>query len=304
MVMRKDPSDKALPGDFVKVPVAVLNSKLTHPELRLWLLIEAHRFSGKESCYPSNDRLADLMGLKRRRIIAMKSALVKKGFLAVKDRPGKSALLTPLVNGQPVQEMTPVQHNAPVQKSAHLEISEPAQPTVTTDISSKPIDPCSLLHPCTKEHGGGAEKCTPGVQKNAPESDVLKQSTESVQSSSPKAKPGKTTNRNTKKETDPRIKKAIDYFHDEHLRIHDEKPHIIGGRDSKAIERLLKTVPDIEELKRRILPYLNDSLSWMDHPQWTITGFEKRINAYGRSKRNNETYSTAHKAFNFMENSQ
>jgi hypothetical protein len=156
MVMRKDPLDSMLPGVFIKVPTPVLNSKLSHAELRLWLFIEAHRFSGKESCYPSNDRLADLMGLKRRRIIAMKSALVEKGFLAVKDRPGKSALLTPLVNAQPVQ------HNAPVQKSAHLETLEPVQPTVTIDISSKPIDPC------TKEHGGVQKSAHQGCKKMHP----------------------------------------------------------------------------------------------------------------------------------------
>jgi len=86
-----------------------------------------------------------------------------------------------------------------------------------------------------------------------------------------------------KKETDPRVKRVLDHFHDEHLRIIGEKYHVIGGRDSAAIKRLLVTFPE-EELRGRITRYLEDPLGWMDHPQHTIPGFEKGVNAYGTQR--------------------
>lgn len=83
-----------------------------------------------------------------------------------------------------------------------------------------------------------------------------------------------------KKSADPRVKQLIDYFHDKHLEIHGEKYHVLGGRDGNSIKRILNTVPDVEEIEKRMERYLRDPLGWMDRPQWSIPRFENSINRY------------------------
>lgn len=82
------------------------------------------------------------------------------------------------------------------------------------------------------------------------------------------------------KNTDPRIKELIDFFFDKHQEIKGFKYVVTGGKDGKSIQRILSTLPDVDEIKVRMVRYLNDKLSWMDRPQWTISGFASRINAY------------------------
>jgi len=76
-------------------------------------------------------------------------------------------------------------------------------------------------------------------------------------------------------------KELLDYFHDRHHEIRREKYHVIGKRDMPALKRILNTLPDIEEIKRRIDVYLNDPQRWAGEGySWTITGFEKKFSAY------------------------
>lgn len=123
----------------------------------------------------------------------------------------------------------------------------------------------------SKMTGGGRVKNDPQIRVNR-EEDICT----TVQSEDTTAK--------TSRNTDPRIKILIDFFHDKHLEIHGEKPHILGNRDAPAIKRILNTIPDVDELKARMDRYLNDQLDWMDRPLWSITGFEKQVNAYGNDK--------------------
>jgi hypothetical protein len=91
------------------------------------------------------------------------------------------------------------------------------------------------------------------------------------------------SDRKSKKTSDPRIKRLVDFFHDQHVQVLGEKPHIIGGRDASAIKRLLNTIPDEEELQARIIRYLEDPLEWQDKPNHTITGFEKLVGKYAEA---------------------
>jgi len=125
--------------------------------------------------------------------------------------------------------------------------------------------------------------------------DVLNRTTEQSTShpaDAPAGTPGKGRKKSPKKESDPAISRLITYFHDEHLRIIGEKPHIVGGRDGAAIKRMLGTFPE-EELRARIFRYLQDPLEWMDRPQHTITGFEKRVNAYSDRNAADDTADTS-----------
>lgn len=76
-------------------------------------------------------------------------------------------------------------------------------------------------------------------------------------------------------------KELLDFFSEQHLEIKKEKYHVLGQRDMSAFKRVLNTIPDMEEVKERILRYLCDPQKWAHgHYQWTPTGFEKKLNSY------------------------
>jgi hypothetical protein len=102
----------------------------------------------------------------------------------------------------------------------------------------------------------------------------------------PKQKGSETEEENHKlqknKKTDPRIKRLIDFFYEQHTKIIGEKPHIIGGRDASVFKRLLATFPE-EEIQERLIAFLNDPLHWADTPVYSTTLFEKLINKYSKN---------------------
>lgn len=82
------------------------------------------------------------------------------------------------------------------------------------------------------------------------------------------------------KSADSRIKILLDFFFEKYWEIRGEKFHVLGGRDTAAIKRLLSTYPDVDELQRRIVLYLQDPLTFAKKPIWSITGFEKLVQKY------------------------
>jgi len=82
-----------------------------------------------------------------------------------------------------------------------------------------------------------------------------------------------------KEPPDSNVNVLKDYFKLEYERTHGTAYYCNEGRDGKAIKGLLATF-SVDDLKRAITDYLNDSLSWMDNPTWTIPGFERQANKY------------------------
>jgi DNA-binding MarR family transcriptional regulator len=83
-----------------------------------------------------------------------------------------------------------------------------------------------------------------------------------------------------KKATDPRIKRCIDHFFQEHQRLLHGKYHVKGAADATAIKRLLDTY-DEEDLKRRITAFLTEADPWLrSRGLLRITTFEKHVEKY------------------------
>lgn len=72
-----------------------------------------------------------------------------------------------------------------------------------------------------------------------------------------KGKKGKNGKKGEKKETDPRIKRIIDYFHDTVLEKKGFKPHIKGGQDSGIVQGALQQLS--EEECRAVIDFFIDS---------------------------------------------
>jgi len=81
------------------------------------------------------------------------------------------------------------------------------------------------------------------------------------------------------KKTDPRIKELIDYFFRQYNFLRDGDYVVAGGKDGKAIERLLKSL-EPDEIRRRMLKYLEDNDPFLVRNGHPIAIFAERVNAY------------------------
>jgi DNA-binding MarR family transcriptional regulator len=92
-----------------------------------------------------------------------------------------------------------------------------------------------------------------------------------------------------KKPTDPRIKRCIDHFFDEHQRLLNDKYHVKGAADATAVQRLLKTY-DEDDLKRRITAFLTEADPWLrSRGLLRITALEKHVEKYSASVSDDDT---------------
>jgi len=123
--------------------------------------------------------------------------------------------------------------------------------SINSDTSPK------ILNRCLKDKPLVADKKLKGKAKSKPK---------------PKSKPP------AKKKTNPDIKIAIDFYHDQFLEIRGEKPHITGG-DAKTIQAILKS-RSLEELKNLIRAYLEDKDSFISEKGWPLMLLPSRINKY------------------------
>ena len=154
-------------------------------------------------------------------------------------------------------------------------VTETVTVRVTEDVTK--VTTITLLN--YKHYQNGKQKTvTGGVTEDVTQSGtLLKEEENQVKQKEP-------TKKNTRspkgdRVVDSRIKVLIDFFHDTHVKIQGEKPHIFKG-DGQAIQRLLTTYREVEELKRRIIAYLNDPHEWMGTPVWSIARFEKEAGKY------------------------
>lgn len=93
----------------------------------------------------------------------------------------------------------------------------------------------------------------------------------------------KSPKKSTKKpKSDPIPQQCLNLYHDKHIEIKGDKPHIIGGRDIAIIKRLLNTCQSPQEFDRRLTLFLNDPLEWQGTgtKQWSLSCFEKCIMKY------------------------
>lgn len=245
-----------LPGSWVKIPVSAIQ-ELTPSEYALWSVLQALCIA-HDHCWPTVHTIGNYLGLGYTQTWSLLQSLQAKGWLTT-EKQGRQVNYSPVTPSRSIQKTEEI-HPESIQKSE--EISP---------------DPFRKLKSTSSENRRSTLQKTEdrSIKKEVQEKEVVPSSTVDTSKQNPTKKKQKSAD-----SSDPRIKVVLDHFHDEHLRIHGEKPHIIGGRDGKAIQRILTTIPDVEEIKRRITAYLLDPLSWMDRPQWSITGFEKRINAY------------------------
>ncbi len=164
--VKSEDAKPKLPGEFVICPNDVLDSNLTAPELRLWLFIAGHCVAERINCHPSVERLSAFMRLKERRVFDLLRSLERKGFLTWEHRHRTTARLTPKHPG------------------VLLPIVVAEEDLSAENCSQKP----ETAENCTFD----CNKLQIRVHKNAPETDVLKQSTESdyvASSSKPNARP-------------------------------------------------------------------------------------------------------------------
>lgn len=242
--------------DKIRMYEAIMTDRELTPTEKV-VLFDIHRrcYGSKTSCYPSVDSISSITGISARNIRRNISSLERKDKIKREERRGTSTQYH--IVSYPGQIVTP-------------DTVSPLTDCHTTpdNLAHPPLTDC---HPNTSNINTDNKLDNTSLDANA---SVVK-------------KPKK-----PKKETDPRIKELMNHFHCKYLSVYNEKPHIIGGRDSVAIKRLLVTYPDIEDLKERIDAYLDDELKWMDIPQHSIVGFEKRAHVYNKKNRlaKNESY--------------
>ena len=81
---------------FVKCPHPLLFDKsLIGAALKLWLVIEHHRFGDKSYCFPSQARLSELTGYSKRYIRDLTTELESKKYLSIERASGKVSRYTP-----------------------------------------------------------------------------------------------------------------------------------------------------------------------------------------------------------------
>lgn len=253
MTVSNRPEPPSLPGGFTKCANVLLSDRrLEDAELRLWLLLAAHCMSGG-TCYPSITRLARLMGRTYRWTGELVRNLETKGFLERECRPGKATIYKPICPTDPGSVVptfaeTPEVHFPPGRNCGSGEVG-----------SVVPTNKINLIR---------------GKNKNSVPS--------ARQQSAAKGKGRKA------KETDPRLKPLIDFYSSEHANAFREKPHIVGGRDSSIVKRLLTTYPQ-EEIERRLLAFFGDPLEWMDLPVHSLGIFEKCVQKYSNNRPETES---------------
>lgn len=241
---------------FTKIPNNLMYDQALSPiEFRVWAVLASYCFGSSESCYPSVAKLVSQMGLSDRHFRRTIRSLEHKGYLSINHRPGANSVYIPQLPTPDTQVRTDT--------------------GVRTDTQVKGV--------LTRVSGGSCH-----VRQDTNKTFLIRRTEEDVQvppspsvpvvEDAPKSKSRKT--KRAAKPTDPRIADIMAFYHDEHVRVLDEKPHIIGGRDASVIKRILQTIPDVDEIKSRIMAFIADPLSWMDTPNHSLALFEKRINAY------------------------
>ena len=77
-----------------------------------------------------------------------------------------------------------------------------------------------------------------------------------------------TRKKKTPKETDPRVNKLIDFYHDNFLAEHKEKPHINGGACGRMLKPLLthKSQEELEEIIKEYIVCNDDFLREAGYP--------------------------------------
>ena len=253
---------------FVKCPPALIrNRKVSAQAKLLWLAIAEYRFDPNSSCYPSITTLSTTLGISRRWTMNLIGELRAAGLLQSESRPGRSTLY-------------------------HL-VEPPLELVNPTSLvnSSSLVNPTS--HTCEPQFTGGVNHSSPeldllnrGTQEDIPPS-AVPASADAPASPSPE-KVSKKKAKSPKKEPDPRIKRLVDHFCSAHQEIIGDKCHVLGPKEAMAIKRLLGTF-DEPEIKRRMLKYLRDPLSWMAKPMHSVTHFETRVGSYGRGSERGES---------------
>lgn len=232
---------------YVRCPEILLRAPAPH--LKVWLALAKYCIK-QTSCWPGIPKIAELTGYSQRQVQRILTEMKDKGLLHRETRNGKSDLLTPLTPTSPLTSVSPVTF-----------------PVVGGDIfGTKGVTSMSpeLDNRSTQEE-----------DKYIPVSPERDDGSAPVERLSP---------RKREKQTDPRIKICLDYYHDKHEEIIGETPHIIGGRDATIIKRLLNTLRTESELKYRLGLFLRDPLEWQgDRPQHSLSCFEKNVNRYGRN---------------------
>lgn len=256
-------------GRYAVVPLELItDGSITHAEFRLLCFLRAHDLpdrtvggQGKGFVTVSHSTIAKALGIADVKGIGKAlRTLERKGFVRREIRPGRLGKI----------------HLTWTPGAEHPR--SPAPPAVNTDGVQCPSTP-GAEHPLKNRMEEEKLRVPSGSHPNDAQQPVFKPV-------------GASKARTRRKENDPLIRLVLDHFHDEHISVIGEKPHIIGGRDSAAIKRLLATFPE-DELRVRITRYLEDPLTWMDKPQHTLPGFEKRVNAYSNGNAVDDTADTS-----------
>lgn len=257
-----------IPGGFCMTPHHFsMNRDFTDREIRVWLILQAYA-KGGDVCFPSIETLAESCGCCAKIMRRTLASMEKKGLVVRTEREGKTTL--------------------------YSAASADNIPTPGTKL------------PGSKSSRGGTMfqgskgKKSPGVplEQNDPRIILREDKNSSLPDSSSKNLPEKSVappvvgdDRPTLRVVEKPVKPAkpkkdpapskilIDFWHDEYLSRRGEKPRIVGGRDGALFNSLLKTYP-LDEIKRRLVAYLDDPLEWMTLPNWTLPAFVNRIGAY------------------------
>jgi hypothetical protein len=149
---------------FTKCPDQLLcDVTVSHAALRIWLMIERHRFKNSANSHPGINTIAKLAGLSARQAMRLVAELETKGYLTVERKFGDYSTYTPrtpmspvaddanpdnIVSGLPIE---PRNHNVTVDVDSNAIMLESTDQEPVTSMSrvnsNKPVTPMSPVDP-------------------------------------------------------------------------------------------------------------------------------------------------------------